>query len=66
MKLPTADMIHKALPEGVLEPGGKVTGFLYFEDVKTDKNDKATFTTDLVNAATGEPVASIRIPIEID
>lgn len=29
--LPTIDMLRKALPEGVLQPGGRVTGFVYFE-----------------------------------
>jgi hypothetical protein len=65
LRLPTGDMVQKALPEGVIEPGGKVTGFLYFEGIKP-KNDMATFTTDLVNASTGEPVGAIRIPLEID
>ena len=66
LKLPTADMIQKALPEGVLEPGGRVTGFLYFEDVDTDADEKATFTVDLMNASTGEAMGNIRIPLEID
>ena len=34
VRLPTGDMVQKALPEGVLAPGAKVAGFLYFEDVK--------------------------------
>jgi hypothetical protein len=65
LRLPTGDMIQKALPEGVIEPGGKVTGFLYFEAIDP-RNDMATFTTDLVNASTGDNVGAIRIPLEID
>lgn len=34
--LPTADMVQMALPEGVLEPGGVITGFVYFERVTDD------------------------------
>lgn len=66
LRLPTGDMVQKALPEGVLEAGGKVTGFLYFEDIDVGDDDTATFTTDLVNASTGETVGAIRIPLEID
>jgi hypothetical protein len=66
LRLPTGDMVQKALPEGVLEAGGKVTGFLYFEDIDVGADDTATFTTDLVNASTGQTVGAIRIPLEID
>lgn len=66
LRLPTGDMVQKALPEGVLEAGGKVTGFLYFEDIDVGPDDMATFTTDLVNASTGRTVGAIRIPLEID
>src|SRR5690606_22533955 len=31
--LPTAEMVSRALPEGVLEPGGRVDGLVYFEGV---------------------------------
>jgi hypothetical protein len=66
LRLPTGDMVQKALPEGVLEAGGRVTGFLYFEDIDVGKDDTATFVTDLVNASTGETVGAIRIPLEVD
>src|SRR5262249_40500743 len=33
IQLPTADMVQRSLPEGVLEPGGRLTGFVYFERV---------------------------------
>lgn len=67
VRLPTGDMIQKALPEGVLEPGGKVTGFLYFEDIDVEgKEDLATFALDLVNASTQGHVATVRLPLEID
>lgn len=33
VRLPTGDMLQRALPEGVLAPGGRITGFVYFERV---------------------------------
>lgn len=65
VSLPTTDMLAKALPEGVLEPGGRVTGFLYVED-EPESGDRATFAADLVNAVTAQPFARVNIPIEID
>lgn len=32
--LPTVDMIERALPEGVLDPGRRMSGFLYFEHLR--------------------------------
>lgn len=36
VQLPTPQMLAWALPEGVLEPGGKVSGFVYFQRVDRD------------------------------
>lgn len=33
IELPTREMYEQALPDGVLDPGGKVEGFLYFEKI---------------------------------
>lgn len=41
--LPTLEMIEQAIPEGVIDPGGRVAGFLYFEEVDEDE-DFVTFT----------------------
>lgn len=59
LSLPTSDMIHKALPEGVLEPGGRITGFLYFEQV-TDVSH-VVFVARLVEVG-GQPFGEIQIP----
>lgn len=64
--LPTAQMVGKALPEGVLEAGGRIQGFLYFEDGDDPKGDMANFEMDLVNATTQQAVGTARIPLEID
>lgn len=65
LALPTGDMIQKALPEGVLEPGGRVSGFLYFENVSGDV-PSVDFRAELVNAATGEPFGAVNIPFLVD
>jgi hypothetical protein len=61
---PTADMARKALPEGVLEPGGRITGFLYFPDC----NDctRATLVADLVDADSRQRVASVQLSMTLN
>ena len=58
-------MVGKALPEGVLEPGGTIQGFLYFED-GDPKGDMADFEMDIVNATAQQMLGTARIPLEID
>jgi hypothetical protein len=65
VKLPTNDMLLRAIPEGVLEPGGRVTGFLYLEN-KPRSGDECTFVADLVSADNGEHFGRVRVPIEVD
>ena len=70
LQRPTGDMVQKALPEGVLEPGGRMAGFLYFEtvdigDVNGD-DDMGRFSMDLVDASTTRAIGTISIPLEID
>jgi len=59
--LPTANMISKALPEGVLEDGGKVQGFVYFQKLPKDATG-ATLIYDLVDADTGQTFGTLHIP----
>ncbi|HYE35792.1 hypothetical protein [Methylocaldum sp.] len=61
--LPTGRMIDRALPEGVLEPNGRLDGWLYFEKVRDVP--KVTFRTDLVNAETRRIFGEIRIPFTV-
>jgi len=63
--LPTADMIRMALPEGVIEPGGRITGFLYFEDVEDLNIPSVDFTANLVDARTGESFGKVEIPFKV-
>ena len=48
VSLPTVDMVERALPEGVLNPGGRVSGFLYFQHLQPDAHT-ARLTFDLVD-----------------
>ena len=60
--LPTPEMLNQALPEGVLQPGGHVAGFLYFNKLKRSQG-RVIFAHDVVDAGTREPIATIRIPL---
>lgn len=64
VELPTDQMVELALPEGVLEPGGTVAGFLYFEDVEDDVGG-ARFQVELEDARTGELFGRIEIPFVV-
>jgi hypothetical protein len=59
--LPTRDMLQKALPEGVLQPGGSAAGFLYFHQLQ-DKGP-VVFSAEIVSASTREPLGAVRIPM---
>ena len=62
--LPTEDMISEALPEGVLEPGGHVDGFVYFQGV-TRREDKVKFDLKLVDGQTNEPIGEAVVPLVV-
>src|SRR5262249_4180132 len=61
IQLPTADMVQRALPEGVLSPGGKAGGFVYFQALHPDARS-LTLSVEMVDAVTGETLATTRIP----
>ncbi len=68
IQLPTTDMLSHALPEGVVEPDGRVAGFLYFEKVEEPEAESAKvyFRFSLVDAKSGERFGSIEIPFQVD
>ena len=70
VRLPTSDMISAALPEAVVEPGDRTTGFIYFVDddevVDLDNAGRVDFQAELVNAETGASIATIEIPLVAD
>jgi hypothetical protein len=61
VRLPTADMVQRALPEGVLSAGGRAMGFVYFQALHRDAR-QVTLVVEIVDAATGTPVGTARIP----
>jgi hypothetical protein len=64
VRLPTGDMVQKALPEGTVEAGDRVAGFVYFERVRDV--EAVTFQTNLVDARTGEQFGVVTIPFVRD
>lgn len=58
--LPTRDMLRRALPEGVLEDGGSVAGFVYFQNV-SGREHSVTLRARLVDARTGEQFGTLDI-----
>jgi hypothetical protein len=62
--LPSEDMLEEALPEGTLENGGTVSGFLYFQGV-ANREDAVTLQARLVDATTGETFGALDIPFQV-
>ncbi|MGD8396431.1 MAG: hypothetical protein PVF43_13265 [Candidatus Eiseniibacteriota bacterium] len=62
--LPTDYMLANALPEGVVEPGGSVSGYLYFERVDPGAR-RVVFRYDLVNALEGEMFGTLTLPFRV-
>jgi hypothetical protein len=59
--LPTPEMLAQALPEGIIETGGEVAGFLYFERVRP-REKRVRFRADLTNARNGREFGEVSIP----
>jgi hypothetical protein len=61
VSLPTMDMIDAALPEGALEPGGHVEGFLYFEHFRSSTRE-LQLRFDLVDARSELSYGTLALP----
>lgn len=59
--LPTESMVERALPEGVIQPGGWVAGFLYFEGVE-DEAAEVTLHVVFDLPLGDERVATLSVP----
>ena len=59
--LPTAEMVQRALPEGVISPGGRAEGFVYFESFHRDTKT-LTLNVDIVDATSGNLLGTAQIP----
>ncbi len=61
---PPEDVLEYGLPEGVLEPGGHVEGWVYFQRA-TDRADRLALTWTLVDARTGQPLGQAAVPLDV-
>lgn len=61
VRLPTRDMREKAIPAGVLQPGGRVSGFLYFPKLPRETTT-VTFKQSLVDSNTQQAIAAVEVP----
>jgi hypothetical protein len=61
---PSADVIASALPEGVLEPGGRANGFLYFQKA-TDRSERLDLAWEAHDARTGNFVGTAHLPLQV-
>ncbi len=63
IELPTPGMLRQALPEGVLEDGGTVAGFLYFERIDTEGEERrVTFQANVVDIVSDETLTTLQVP----
>lgn len=62
--MPSGDMVQKALPEGVIAPGGRVSGFVFFEKVEDVR--RVTFVARLIDAGTGEQFGEVALPFVVE
>ena len=64
LPLPTQEMFKRALPEGVLDVGGRIEGYLYFERVSDDQS-RVTFRADLSSTQSNQFFGEVRIPFNV-
>jgi hypothetical protein len=62
---PGRELCRLAMPEGVLDPGGEITGYVYFEN-PTSSESSLALTARLTSGRDGRPVASLEIPLRVD
>jgi hypothetical protein len=63
--LPTKSMLRRGIPEGVVNNGGFIRGFLYFQ--KPSSGDHSLeFTAKLVDARSGQQLGTIRVPFIVE
>lgn len=66
IELPTAEMLRYALPEGVLEDGGAVAGFLYFERIDSQAGEpRVAFEVNVVDIVSDETLTTLEVPFVV-
>ena len=61
--LPTTGMRRRGIPEGIIDPGGEVKGYLFFEDVSRSAKP-VTLHYEIVDPTSGASTGSIQVAIE--
>lgn len=56
--------LRMGMPEGVLDDGGVISGFLYFES-PLGREDRVTFEAEFGNGAGDDTVAAVKIPFRV-
>lgn len=64
--LPTPQMIARALPEGVLDPGGRLDGYVYFEKPQQKQGTGVNLRVELRSVDGSEPFISVTLPFVLD
>lgn len=64
LQLPTDDMLAEGLPEGVIDDGGQIDGFLYFQR-PPPRAFTLRFELTLVDADTQQPFGGLAIPLSV-
>jgi hypothetical protein len=64
-RAPTLDVLRMALPEGVLDDDGMLTGYLFFES-PLERESRVTFEATFEGGDGGNTVASIEIPFRVE
>jgi len=59
--LPTHTMEQQALPEGILQPGGRLDGLMYFQNVPS-RARRVVLREEVVNASTGQMIDTLELP----
>jgi hypothetical protein len=63
--LPSPDVLDRALREGVVEPGGTASGFVYFDRLGARAAGPVELSARLVDARTGQLLGRLLIPIAL-
>ena len=62
---PSMEVLEQGLPEGVLPPGGRVSGFLYFKRATGANQGALDLSWEMHDAQTGASLGSLHVPLEV-
>jgi hypothetical protein len=62
---PSTDVLSLGLPEGVLPPGARVSGFLYFKRATAAQQGGLDLSWDTHDARTGATLGTLHVPLDV-